>query len=192
MAAKQTQSMVQLLTVIFTSLIAPVLVSVIARDLSDQDPTPANTEPTRLCQKESPTPSVHASLTVNRSPQPVQSPAVQTPLPPMATPPDALIQVIAQGTGHTPEEAFQQAVRTALSKALAAQVDVDTWSRSGPLLADDAVRNADRIIRGCRSLGATKQWKLGGSVHHTEVAIDMDRLCVAGPVAVRRHSGFDA
>jgi hypothetical protein len=88
--------------------------------------------------------------------------------------PVEIIQIIVQGVGRTPAEAFQDALRTAVRQALAAQVDATTWARSGPAIFDGVMRNC-RVILSWKEIKATKEWRLTGPWHHQEVAVTLDR-----------------
>ncbi len=135
--------------VVFTSVVAPVLVDVAIREekaaLEAKGHTPA--------QREEPI-----------RPQPIA----------MAPPPVEVTEVIAHGCGATPEEALQDALRTALCRAIVAQVDADTWARRGPALFEGVARHGGEVIRSWKDLGAAKQWRLRGPLHHRDVAVEVN------------------
>jgi hypothetical protein len=93
----------------------------------------------------------------------------------------AVTQVIAHGVGRTPDAALQDGLRKALRQALAAQVDAATWARSGHALFDNVLGRGDGLVLGFKRLGASKEWRLLGTLHHQDVAVEVDRQAlVAG------------
>jgi hypothetical protein len=42
------------------------------------------------------------------------------------------------------------------------------------LLVDEVLRNSGGLIQDWKELGASKQWKLRGTVHHKEVAVNVN------------------
>jgi hypothetical protein len=97
-------------------------------------------------------------------------------------------QVIVHGVGHTPEEALHDALRTALRQALAAQVDAATWARSGQALFESVLRHSSGLILSCKELGASKEWRLLGALHHKDVAVEMNRRALVDRLrAARLH-----
>jgi hypothetical protein len=77
--------------------------------------------------------------------------------------------------GRTPAEARQDALRTALGRALAAQVDAGTWAGCGRDLAEGLCRDSRGLILRCQEVGAGKEWRLRGTLHHEDVAVDVSR-----------------
>jgi hypothetical protein len=176
MVVKRIQAVGQAIVVVFSSLVAPVAVQMIVRDLNGEETTPARHE-----QPSSPKVEALPARVVSPGLMPVPattqlpSPVAPTPPPPPALPLESLIQSVAQGTGRSPEEALQQAFRIALSRGLASQFDTGTWQRNGQAILDGALRNTSGIVRSWRALSASKEWKLVGSVFHAEVAMEIDR-----------------
>jgi hypothetical protein len=108
----------------------------------------------------------------------------------VATPTPEIAEVIVRGTGRTPDLAIQDALRTAVYRAVAAQVDGKTWARRGKVLAEEVWRNRGGLIRGWKELGASRGWGLKGAVHHKDLAVEVNRRALAERLqAVNRSAG---
>jgi hypothetical protein len=152
MAAKVGGYMGKLLAVVFTSVVAPVLVDVAVHDLHGEPDRP--TAPA-------------APSAVWQAPQAV-SPADT------AARPDEVACVVAQGVGPTPEEALRNALRAALWRAVAARVDAETWNRNGQALFENLWRDSRELILSWKELAARKEWRLRGNLHHEELAVTLN------------------
>jgi hypothetical protein len=197
--------------VLFTSIMAPLLVSMALRNhqempakhlrhapsipqkrSGDQRSQEAG-HPSRELVSNGALSAAAAKAVPRPSPQtrraPFPTPVSQAPEPSYpgavaAAPPRrvvAVTQVIAQGVGRTPDAALQDGLRKALRQALAAQVDAATWARSGHALFERVLGHGDGLILGFKRLGASKEWRLLGTLHHQDVAVEVDRQAlVAG------------
>jgi hypothetical protein len=166
--AKLANSFGKLVAVLFTSVVAPILVNVVVKDLNGEEVTPR----------------AETAAVENVVVRPAPLPAVTEPAP-------ASLQVIVEGVGKNPDDAFRDALRTALSRASAAQVDAARWTRFGPALVEDVVRDRDRLVVAWRELSATKEWRLRGTLHHREIAVELNREALAERLqaALRRDPG---
>lgn len=146
MFAKLSRTHWKLVAALFSGVIAPLGVRVVESALRGEPATPSAL--------------VSASNYV--------APAVElTPLP-------AATQVVVQGTGPTADDAFHNAVDTAVRHAVAAQVDSATWKQHGPEFMQSVRRDGTGIIRGWRELSNTTERRLTGKVYRSEVAVEVD------------------
>ena len=86
----------------------------------------------------------------------------------------ATTRIVAQGTGSTPEAAFQNAIDTALQHAIVAEVSSADWSWHGQIYLASLRRNGDGILRGWRELSGVSERHLTGRVFRSEVAVEVD------------------
>lgn len=137
--------------VVFTTILAPVLVNILVSNIKSEAKSP-EVSPVNIA---SPNPRSDA---------------------PEAEVPEAgeTIHLIVQGVGKTSPEALEDALRTALVRAVAEQVDPDL-PHNRQALAERLLGNHAGLIRGWRELRASKEWKLRGTVHHREVAVQVHR-----------------
>lgn len=164
MANKLTKSGSKLLAVIFTGIVAPLVVDVTTKILSDDEPPRVRRQPSSQ-GKEPPCRLPHPTSTLSTSRPDAPPPSVPT----------ETTQVIAQGAGKTPEDALRGAVRAALAQALALEVDEAVWTNHGKALLEDALRNRAALIQGIRELRTSRRWKLTGTVYQHEIAMEIDR-----------------
>jgi hypothetical protein len=169
MAAKVGGFMGKVLAVVFTSIVAPVVVDLAVRDIHGEGDSPARSS---SFQEEMPRPNMPAAPPITSS-----------------TPQSGEIAcVIAQGVGRTPEEAHQDALRAALRRAIATQVDPNTGTRGGQTLFESVWRDRGGLIQSWKELKSKKEWHLGRSLYHEEVAVRLnyrvlgDRLRAAQPL----------
>jgi hypothetical protein len=147
MFAKITRTHWKVAAALFSGVIAPLGVRVVEATLRSEPPRPAP----------------HAAAGAYQVP-----PVCELPSRPDAT------QIVVQGTGSTPDEAFHNAVDAAVRHAVAAQVDAATWRLYGPALLESVRRDGTGIIRGWRELSSTPERHLTGKVYRSEVAVDVD------------------
>jgi hypothetical protein len=175
MLAKTGQNIGKFLTLVFTTLVAPIAVNVVVQDLNGVEHAPARTAGT-IARKEEPTTSSDRGPAASTTlPAPGQSPPPLKPLTSTTIHPDALIRVTVQGTGHTPDEALRQALRIALYKAIVAEFGEDAWARSGQAIFENAWRNIGGIVQSWKTLAVTKEWKQGAALYQVDVTIAVDR-----------------
>ena len=163
MARKTSGGFGKVVAVVFTSVVAPVLVHVAVRDSNGDEAPPSRSAAARVSEDPS------------AGPRPPVVPTGFASQSPASAPPVVTLQVIVQGAGKTPEEALRQALHTALDRAAAALVDAESWASNGAALRASLARDGGDLIRGWRDLGGRKEWKLRGTVYHREVAVDVNR-----------------
>jgi hypothetical protein len=175
MFTKSAQHVAQAFALIFTSVVAPVAVQLIVRDLNGDESAKAPLEQP-ASQK---TNLAGGGDCVVATATPPASPAPSPP--PRKEPhhviihPDALIKVVVQGTGSTHDDALQQALRMALYKASVAEVGADCWCRRGHAIFEEAWHNTGGIIRTWKTLAVTTVWQSGGWVYLATAAVEVDR-----------------
>lgn len=171
MFAKPAQCIAQTLTLVFTSVIAPVVVSVVVHNLTGDDATNVPNAH-GASQKTDLPPTAGLAITAM---SPGQS------LPPNNVPshstmqPEAHLQVIVQGTGRTPDQALQHALRTALHTVIVGEFGTDCWNRYGQGIFDAAWRNTGRIIRTWKNLAMTMSREQGVPLYQARAAMEVDR-----------------
>ncbi len=158
------------LAVVFTSIIAPVVVDMAVRDIHGEGTKPAAEARPSSLKEETP-----------RSPSPSSAPLS----------PGEVVCVIAQGTGWTSEEAIRDALRTALLQALAARVDANTWSRQRQTLGENILQDSGRLILDWKELGSRKEWRLRGIRYHEEIAVRVNGRALAERLRVVQAPRWD-
>jgi hypothetical protein len=144
MAAKGASCLGAVLSTVFTTLIAPIVVSIVTAEVKPGEgkaPAPGGAAEGR--------PRVARDATAGSA------------------------QVIAQGAGWSPEEATQDALRNALRSAAAGRFDADTWARQGPALFSALLRDTRGLVvcyQGLRSGSAVQQ---GRQYYYTTLAVDV-------------------
>ncbi len=190
MATKLTGWCGKLLAVVFTSIVAPVLVNLAVRDTSDKGTTPARQEQVAFRQVET-----HQSAYLS-DPSPALSGNGQRPLPQC---PDAFtavsrpvrsVRIIARGVGRTPEAALQDALHTALRQALASQFDAETWARNGSALCAGILGDSGGLLLGWQDLGRRKEWGRKGLLYHNEVEVEVNLTALADRLRAGYTTGW--
>jgi hypothetical protein len=167
MSAKLAANFFKVLAVLFTSLLAPLLVNMAERDLNGTDV------------------KGHEPAAVHDDPYPPGSPIVQNVSPQNtitvrqsgylpAAPIDTL-HIVAEGQGKTPTDAAHDALRAALFKAIAAEMSMEARQHDGPTLTASILRDSSSLVVTWKELNAWKVWKLRGTVHHKEIAVEVNR-----------------
>lgn len=162
MATKLVGPFTKVIATVFTSVVAPVLVAWVVHDLQGEEKPPwsAVTTATRQAPKTAP-------VTVRVAPS---------------------VEAIGQrviGVGRTPADAACNALRTAVERAVADQLDADTWARRGPALVEAVLQGNDLVV-SWRPQSMVRQRRVRGTLYHCEVAIGLsrpvvrDRLAAAG------------
>jgi hypothetical protein len=158
MAAKQSHPLVRVTAVLFTSFVAPVLVSVVGNAVKFEENKPAadSAHPAVSDSHYTPAPAVT-----------LLPPATVTPAAPVADAPGSskTARFVVEGTGRTSEEALRDALKSALRVAGA-----------NPTTSPDS----NGVILGWTELRDTYERKLLGTVHRKEVAVEVDRTAVRG------------
>ncbi|HWG42818.1 MAG TPA: hypothetical protein VN688_08545 [Gemmataceae bacterium] len=177
MAAKVGGFMAKVVAVVFTSIVAPVLVNVAVQDIHGEDDKLDSSVQSSSFQDETPRSYVPAIPAIPSSTIGWQAPQLLTPTTPTtpSTPRSIEItSVIAHGVGRTPEEALQAAFRAALRRAIITQVDADAWTRQGAVLFESVWRDRSGLILSWKELKTKKEWHLRGSLHHEAVAVQFN------------------
>jgi hypothetical protein len=182
MLAKSGQNLVRALALVFTTVVAPIAVNVVVHDLNGEESAPARTEPASPQKQESPVSHERPSIVPPAFAPSGQSASSKQPTA-VTIQPDALIHEVVQSTGHTPDEALQQALRIGLYKAIVAEFGADSWTRKGSAVFEDAWRNKGGIVRSWKTLAVTKEWKDGEERYHADVTIDLDRRALGRSVS---------
>jgi hypothetical protein len=170
MTAKIGTFIAKVLAVVFTSIVAPVVVDLAVRDIHGAGDKPESAARASSAKEEKPRPI--APVTTGW-----QAPQSSTQADPisLSTPQTGEVaSVIVRGVGRTPETALHDALRAALRQAVAAHVDADTWARRGQALVESMYRDSSGLILGWKELKSTKEWRLRGTVHHEEVAVRLN------------------
>ena len=92
----------------------------------------------------------------------VTAPSARTPV----------IRITAQGSGSTPEAAFQNAIATAIQEAIIAEVNVFDWKRNW-LAYLKAIR-PDGIAKTSQELSCVSNGQILGRVFRSQVIVEMD------------------
>jgi hypothetical protein len=183
MASKLGGYLSKVLAVVFTSILAPVFVDLVVRDIHGEGNKPDAAPPSVQAEAPRPAAEVHPTVTVSRKealPSPSPAPGVE------------VVHVIAEGMGRTPGEALQNAFRTALLQAIADQTDAGRRADGNSDLVDAILRDGGGLIVSWKELGTKKEWRLKGSLYHRQVAVTVDarrlaeRLRAVPPAAVGR------
>ncbi len=159
MTAKLGGYLSKFFAVVFTTILAPVLVDLVVRDIHGAGHKPDATPPA------------------------VAQPA---PAPPSPSPSAEVVHIIVQGMGRTRAEALQNAFRTALLQAIADRNDASARADRNSDLVDAILRDGNGLIVSWKELGTKKEWRLKGSLYHREVAVTLDGRRLAERLRVAR------
>jgi hypothetical protein len=96
--------------------------------------------------------------------------------------PEAEERVLAQGWGPTAEEAWRDAVRSALRTAVTALVDAHTWARDGRFICASVLGDGQGLVTRCQDLGCT--WDRGAVGR--EVAVFVARAALVDKLRAAR------
>jgi hypothetical protein len=165
MAAKLGGYLSKFLAVVFTSILAPVFVDLVVRDIHGESHKPDDAPSSVKAETPRSTTEVNPTITVCRKealPSPSPTPRVE------------VVRVIAEGMGRTPSEALQNAFRTALFQVIADRVDGSTQACANPDLVDAILRDGSGLIVSWKELGAKKEWRRKGTLYHREIAVTVD------------------
>jgi hypothetical protein len=148
MAAKRSSCRGTILTTLFSTVIAPILVGIVTAELR------MNAEKSAAAE----TPTVAAQM--------VRADAGRA---------SERTQIVAEGVGWSPDEAVQDALRKALRDAAAAQVEPAAWARNGTALFEALLRSSHGLILRYRVLHSGKAWDGGREYYYTTLAVDVAR-----------------
>lgn len=146
MTAKLGGYLSKFFAVVFTTILAPVLVDLVVRDIHGAGHKP-DAAPPSISQKE---------------PPPPPSPSAE------------VVHIIVQGMGRTRAEALQNAFRTALLQAIADRNDASARADRNSDRVDAILRDGSGLIVSWKELGTKKEWRLKGSLYHREIAVTVD------------------
>jgi hypothetical protein len=93
-----------------------------------------------------------------------------------------VIQVISHGVGRSAEEAIQDALQSALVRAVSAQAEAASWAQSNPALCKIVLSDAGDLVLRWRELASSKEWRLKGTLYHRELAVEVDRNALLGRI----------
>lgn len=190
MATKLTGWCGKFLAVIFTSIVAPVLVNLAVRDTSDKATKPTRDEQAALRQLEAPQSTYPSdpshTLSPNGRPLPPCQDALAT-----ASRPTRTVRIIVHGVGRTPEAALQDALHVALRQTLASLVDAETWTRNGSALCAGLLRDSSGLLLGWQDLGIRKEWGRKGLCYHSEAAVEVNLTAMAERLRAGYATGWN-
>ncbi len=140
----------KLLAVVFTSVVAPVLVDLAVRDMhAEKDEPTLGAQPSSSeIETRQPVSSLYPANPLQTGWQATQLPRPVNPATPSVAPAEEVACVIARGVGRTPDEALRDALRAALLRAVAARVDAATWAKSGQALFESVSARQRRTDPG--------------------------------------------
>lgn len=175
MAAKVGGYLGKFLAIVFTSIVAPVMVDLVVRDIH-REPNKPNTA--QVSSQEDMSRPLE-ELTPAIAPNWQQSQTFSCPLPaetetPSPSPSAEVVRVITQGVGRTPGEALQNAFRNALLQAITDRVDTSARARKNPEFFETLLRDSSSLIVGWQELGIKKEWRLKGTLYRQKVAVTVD------------------
>jgi hypothetical protein len=176
MASRIAGCVLKIGAVLFTSLVAPVLVNMTVMDIkTDLFAFQYKDQP---CVGDESAPADSSGRAIIPRGEAAQSPPIAEV---KRTKPQTVevTQIIVQGTGKTPKEALQDALRNGLARAVAAQVGAEVWAKYGQSLLGKVSRDSEGLIRTWTVIRTSKELKLTGTLHHKEVAMEVDHHAIA-------------
>jgi hypothetical protein len=176
MASKITGCVLKIGAVLFTSLVAPVLVNMTVMDINPEHSafqhkvqmySGGGSEPADASGRAM---IPHAEVGQSPPNAEVKGTKPQT---------VEVTQIIVQGTGKTPKEALQDALRNGLARAIAAQVGAEAWAKYGQSLLGKVAHDSAGLIRSWTVIATSKELRLTGTLHRKEVAMEVDHHALA-------------
>lgn len=153
-----------LVATVFTTLVAPILVSLVVRDLTRED-----TQNHQAGQEHS----------QQNAPQRPYGPEARAAAPSPAAEKPEIVQAVGHGTGRTPEEALQDALRTALRAVADTCFAPRLASQQQAALVEVVLRGPQSPVLRWQDRGGSSSWKWGGRVYEREVAVAVDSRALA-------------
>ncbi len=150
MAVQQTSCLGAVLTVVFKSVVAPVLVHVLTDD-HEAEKGPGELKPAT---------KVHVAA---------YEPALSHPRPVVEE------RVVAQGVGRTPDEAWYDAIANAVSLAVSSLVTQQVWAQHRAFICQSVLKESGGLISHCQDLGLTQ----AGTFWRRDVAVFVSRTALA-------------
>jgi hypothetical protein len=83
-------------------------------------------------------------------------------------------RVVVQGTGPTPDAAFQGALDAALKRCIAAELDSAEWAARGQTLLAALRHDGKGVLRGWRELSTGSERHFANKIYRSEVSVDVD------------------
>jgi hypothetical protein len=165
--------------VAFTSLVAPVLVNMIMMATKRADSALVRCDHLNSAKCSAPIDSSGAAM--NSEAARTQSLANGEGHGTKSQPVE-ITRIIVRGAGKSPQDALQDALRNGLARAIAAQVGPDAWTKYGQVLLGKVLADSGGLIRSWTEIGTSKELRLRGTLHHIEVAVDVDHHALAARV----------
>ncbi len=169
MAAKSTGYCGKILAAIFSSLVAPLLIQLVLKDIPDEEIKSA----------------LGREVASFGSKAPRQTNLVGSVLTPLAqrawlvAPATEIVFGTACGAGPSPEAALQDALRNALRQVITTRLDAYSRTRFDEVCSDKLWSDFGDIVLRWQEVGAKTEWGLRGLVHHKQVAIEVDGRALA-------------
>lgn len=173
MATKFVGRCAKLTAVVFTSLVAPVLVNLTVRETTDKTSNMDWDEHIVFPQLERPQPiysatSFHA-LTSNEQAAPYRDEFA-------ASQSVHSVRIIVRGGGRSPELALQDALHAALRQASASLVDTESCGKNW---CAGILRDSESFILGWQELGVRKDEGRKGLFYSIEAAVEVNLSALA-------------
>lgn len=178
------------LAVLFTSIVAPILVNVVVRDTPDKASKPDRDEQAALQQVDAPQPIYLTNPCRARSGEERPLPQGQDAF--ASSRPVQTVRIIVRGVGRTPELALQDALHIALRQALASLVDAESWARNGSAWCAGIFRDSSGLILGWQDLHVRKEWGRKGLLYHNEAAVEVNLTALAQRLRSSYSTGWSA
>jgi hypothetical protein len=102
-----------------------------------------------------------------------------TPTNPATQTPPSEVRILAQGAGWTPEEARQQALRTAIRTTLSTMVAPETWAGEGERLTQAILSDSAGLVLSAQDLKASEGCQMGRKVYFRTLAVSLARPALA-------------
>lgn len=188
MATKLTGWCGKLLAVVFTSLVAPVLVNLATRETSDKINKPDRDEqvafPLETSQPIYSSNSFHAPSPNGQSLSQYHDAFA-------APQPGQTVRIIVHGIGRTPDLSLQDALHSALRQASASIVDAASGATSCSTLCADILRDNGGLILGWQELGIRKEGGRKGVFYHLEAAVEVNLTALANRLRSSNTTGWN-
>jgi hypothetical protein len=175
MAARKSAWAPNLLAAVFTSLVAPILVSVAVRNL---EPEGRGVVSRRVAaRQQAPSPS---ERTANLSER-----VSLYPPPPVVT---VTEQVLGSGAGATPDDALRDALRNAVRQCLAARLP-SLASGDADVMSETVLQEGKTVLRW-EERTATTEWMRAVKVYRREMLVTLDSAALDNRVKTVRPGGL--
>ena len=185
MATKEATSVGKVLGLLFTSVVAPILVHVALQDMKVEADDERRSETVAAKRQEPGKRGAPSTPVACRASSPSQESSDASRSNP---PPPEMRHVTTEGIGKTPEEGLRQAVRLAMTNAVSAELAGSGWTYRTTAIADLLMQEASSLIRIVQHLGTRKEWRLRGNLYHVQLALELNRSALLARLhAVLHH-----